>query len=484
MKRILLGISALLVTLSSFAQISWDPIIDVAASGNGNNYPRVVINNNSDAIVSWGSSENLMIARWTGTAFSTPLQVNPGGVTIAEQTWQGPDIASSGTNVYAVYKETPEADAASKIWCVTSTDGGVSFGSPVQVDWNLGADGSRFPTVTTDDSGNPIVAFMRFDTGFTNARYVVGKSADVGATFSVDTIASGWSSGTSEVCDCCPATIVSSSNVVAMMYRDNDSDIRDSWVGFSTDTATSFTSGINVDQQAWNLNSCPSSGPDGVIVGDTLITTFMNGASGQSTVYFNKTSISSPVGTAGTEATGVITGLQQQNYPRISNYGNAVGIVWRQTISGQTEIALRFAENVETGLPSYDTVATDYITNTDIAVGDGQIHIVWQNNIAGTVKYLHGTFGTSVGIDDTESKELDVYPNPSSSVWNVDIAAYKNSDAIQLTDLSGKIILQGTTGDFAENGLIILDNKNLAIGAYSLSISSESVKHTSTLVKN
>jgi hypothetical protein len=77
---------------------------------------------------------------------------------------------------------------------------------------------------------------------------------------------------------------VSEGNTVVMPYRDNDNNIRDTWVGVSNDGGASFTSGMDVDQQDWLIMACPSSGPDAFIIGDNIYSTYMSGASG---IYFS-----------------------------------------------------------------------------------------------------------------------------------------------------------------------------------------------------
>src|SRR5438046_10010120 len=109
---------------------------------------------------------------------------------------------------------------------------------------------------------------------------------------------------------------------------------------------------MGVDQGSWNLLSCPSTGPGGVIIGDTLYTTYMSGASGSSRVYLSKSSLLSMTGSAGTLLTGPIAGLSLQNYPRIAEYGNALAVVWKQNVSRTDQLALRFNNNILNGLPS------------------------------------------------------------------------------------------------------------------------------------
>src|SRR4030095_85814 len=233
---------------SAQCQVTWNSAIDVAPSTSGNHHPRIVTDASGNPLVIWFHADRVMFTRWNGVDFDSPRLLNPPSVTVAGASWMGPDIAAHGDSVYVVYKETPED--LGHVWCVHSYDGGINFSDPVQVDF-IADSLSRFPTVTTDDSGNPIVGFMKFEQGFSNARWAVTRSNDFGNSFLPDVLASGWSSSTSVVCDCCPGSIVNSDNIVAMLYRDNNSNVRDSWAGFSQDAGVSFTAGANIDQHNW-----------------------------------------------------------------------------------------------------------------------------------------------------------------------------------------------------------------------------------------
>jgi hypothetical protein len=63
--------------------------------------------------------------------------------------------------VYVVFKATPEPDT-SVIFISEDRSIQEQHFHPVQVDL-IGDSLSRFPVVTVDDAGNPIVAFMKFD---------------------------------------------------------------------------------------------------------------------------------------------------------------------------------------------------------------------------------------------------------------------------------------------------------------------------------
>lgn len=454
------------ILVSAQSQITWFPTMDVAGSTYDNLHPRITTDAAGNPVIIWGrlSDDAVFLSRWDGYAFTPPLKLNPSWMTVAVQTWMGPDIAAKGDTVYVVMKQTPEDTGP--VYIVTSVDGGATFYDPVQAD-AIADSISRFPTVAANAGGNPIVAFMKFDPGFENPRWVVTQSNDLGNTFSTDVRASGWSGAGAEVCDCCPGTIVSSGNSVAMLYRDNLGNIRDSWAGISTDGANSFTQGLAIDQNNWMIMMCPSSGPDGVIIGDTLYSTFMNGASGMNMNYFSKSSLTSLNGAPGIELTGMIPGLTSQNYPRIASSGKTVAVAWKQHVDGSDQLNLLFTPNIANGFPAvYDTVDLSNITNTDVAVTPGSVHVVWEESSTGNVKYRRGSFSLSSVVEETTEESLSVYPNPATDFIHV-VASMQFIEKIVLTDLPGnEMKVNAQRG----NESFYLDITTLRSGTYLLSV--------------
>ncbi|MBK5284886.1 MAG: T9SS type A sorting domain-containing protein [Bacteroidia bacterium] len=472
---------AIIIALNALAQsgITWTTGLNIATSATGNEHPRIATDAAGNPLVLWGYNERAMFSRWNGTAFTAPVMLNPMTMTIAEASWMGPDIASHGDTVYVVFKKTPEADTASHIFIVRSVNGGASFSLPVRVD-GITDTITRFPTVTTDAIGNPIVGFMKFNISFGNAQWAVATSADFGTTFSQSVLASGWSSSTSTVCDCCPGGVVNSGNTVAMLYRDNNSNIRDSWAGISTDVGNTFTSGINVDQNNWLLMSCPATGPDGVIIGDTLYSVFMNGAFSTRN-YFSKTSISTSTVLANT-LTGSIAGLSSQNYPRIATDGNAVAIVWKQYVSGSDQLPVLFTTNIASGFPAaYDTVDLSNITNADVAISNGNIYVVWQDDNSGTVKYRKGTFTIPTGVEKGKSENLVfAFPNPVADKLHFSHYQFEVGDKIEVKNILGEIVLSNVFSSVLES----LDISGLNRGIYFVKISSGGQLFVAKIVKD
>ena len=461
---------------SAQSGITWSTPMDIAASTFNNDYPCIALDGNGNPLVLWGNSNKAEFSRWNGSSFTTPVSLNPTSLPVYATSWTGPDIASKGDTVYVVYKKTPLDTLP--IYIVRSFDGGITFSSPVQIAF-IADSISWLPTITTDATGNPVVAFMKLNSSFMDSRWVVTKSTDFGNTFSTDVKASGYSSA-GEVCDCCPGSIVSSSNKMAVLYRDNLSNIRDMWSGISMDGGNSFPSGINIDQNNWNINACPASGPDGVIVDDTLYSVFMSGASGKNLVYTNKNSLSNLTSSTGNLITGNFTGLTQQNFPRIANYNSAVAKVWKQVVSGGAQVSLYFTTNIHNGFsPAYDTVAlsiANTITNADVAVGNGEVHVVWQDDGSGTVKYRKGFFSSSAGINsETDVNSISVYPNPSNGKFNLKISQFEDLkiESVEIYNVYGQKVDELMSGRVNElnptqqfNNSITLDLSNQPSGVY------------------
>lgn len=450
------------INLQAQTGINWSVPQIIAPNTFGNQHPRVVTDGLGNPLIIWGdlNTNSCQFSKWNGSSFTLPIRLNPVSLPVFTADWAGPDIASKGDTVYVVYKQTPED--TNHIYLTSSFNAGLSWNPPVQVDF-IADSASRFPAITIDNSRNPIIAFMKFNLGFSNARWVMTRSNDYGQTFTNDILASGWSGGT--VCDCCPGSIISTDNNVAVLYRDNLNNLRDIYAGLSNDGGNSMQSGFAVDQNNWMIMACPSSGPDGVIIGDSLYSVFMSGGNGNIRVYSSKTSLTNPANVIQANLTSVISGLSTQNFPRIANRDTLVATIWKQHVNGSDQLALRLAPNIYNGfLPGFDTVDVANITNTDIAIFGNTLHVVWQDNAAGNVQYRKGTYipvATTLSEIHTEVK-ADVFPNPASDI--VSIRANQNLERVSLFDLSGRCVMDNSyRGMTAEINLARIRNGDYII---------------------
>ncbi|MEO6038865.1 MAG: T9SS type A sorting domain-containing protein [Saprospiraceae bacterium] len=470
----------------AFAQggLTWSAPIDIASADYGNLHPRLSVDGAGNPLVIWGNNSNnkVYFSRWENGGFTLPVALNPATIPVFTASWASPDLAASGDTVYVVYKHTPED--INHIYLVHSYDGGVNFSLPLRVDYTADSV-SRFPAVGTDAAGNPLVAFMKFDPGFENARYVVARSTDLGNSFLPDVPASGFSGG--KVCDCCPATLTTSGQQVALLYRDNLNNLRNNWAGISQDGGKTFPTGIQVDKTNWIINACPSSGPDGVLVGDSLYAVYMSAASGKTLCYFSKSAVSNQQAAVSLPLTGNFPGLALQNFPRIASSDHAVAGAWKQVVNGSGQVALFFTKSISAGLPSnYEIAASGDIENVDLALHQGALYLVWENSQTGTVQFRKGTYPTS-SLADPQPKysPLTLYPNPlADGPLKIQAAGGINSAVLcTIKNSLGETVLQ-KTNRFEAGGLQIEAVSKLASGLYFLQIQSEDVTYAAKFVKH
>lgn len=467
--RIHLILSLLLLCMSASGQsgIRWSETTTVAPSTFGNLHPQIALDRTGDPLIIWGraSDQSVFFAKWNGQAFSEPAKLN-GTLTVATASWMGPHIASYGDTMYVVMKQTPENASSSQVYIVRSEDGGATFSAPVRVD-TISDSLSRFPTVTCDALGNPIVGFMKFNPMLGDSRWVVAKSTDMGRSFTTDVKASGWG-GSEAVCDCCPGSITTRDNLVAMLYRNNANDIRDIWMGVSTDDGTSFSGGCNVDNNNWELPSCPATGPDGVVVGDTLYTVFSSAPEGYNRTFVSRSSIATTQHYQTSLLTEGVSGISQQNYPRIAAFGKSVGIVWKQNVLGIAQLPIWFTSDVSRGFPpTYDTVDLENISNADIALGNETVAVCWEDAATRTVGIRTGTFSlTSTNAESEDTPHaLSVFPNPASDRLVI-ASAMNTPDAVVIVDVYGRPVLSSRVN----SQRIDLDVHDLPAGMYTVRI--------------
>lgn len=373
-----------------FAQtgLNWSDPVSVANVNYGFYRPRIALSANQQPVVMWGKggAATIYASALQPEGFSPPVKVNPDGVDAFVSDWAGPDMATHDSLVYIVYKQQPEETG--NLWLAISTNNGLSFGQQADVD-DAGFV-SRFPAVTVNELGNPLVAFMKFDSGWNNPHWVATYSENGGTTFMPDTPAGGYSGG--EACDCCPGNITANGNKVAVQYRDNLDNLREIWAGFSTDGGETYPQGFRVDDTNWHINQCPSSGPDGFIDNDTLYSVFMSKASGKNLVYFSAVSLNTQTLAYTIPFTAAPTNLQSQNFPRTDHRGLVTATVWEQRLTNGKQILL--AINMGSNYPMnyrLDTLAfstnTSAFENPDLVIADNKIYVVWQDNLSQTIQY-------------------------------------------------------------------------------------------------
>lgn len=437
--------------------------ITVAPSTFDNVRPRIALTNNNSPIIMWGKGSNKKIftARYNGGIFDTPVSQNPGTLQAFVTDWASAEMASSGDTVFVVYKSEPALTGG--IYLTRSLDGGITFSDTVRVD-NIDPDISRFANIAISPGGNPVVTFMKFEPGWFDPQYSVANSTDGGNTFLTDVVATSIAPG--EACDCCPATMAIKDDKQVVLFRNNIGNLRNMWGSLSTDGGQSFTSAGEIDQSNWNLNTCPSSGPMGFIYGDSMVYTWMSGASGSNRVYFGTVNLNNwQVGI--NQMIAPIAG-GSQNMPRIAGNADTLAIVWEQ-ISGMNRIIMMtWSVTGPAGLAiNIDTIASSMVNlvNPDIAFANGVFHISYQDDASGTVLYKTATVTTLTNLNEINAdNSLYIYPNPADN--EIHLKYDGEISELYITDIQGKIVLQFPVRNHNNS----LDISKLITGTYIIHI--------------
>ncbi len=447
-----------LLTILTFTQlkaqplIQWEAEITVAdGSQYGNLRPRATIVGNDTPVVIFGkasTTENLFISRWNGSSFDTPISILPTGTSSYIADWTGPDIDASGNTVIATFKLEPLEGG--HVYSVRSTDGGLTFSDTIRTDNHLNGV-AWMPSMAIDGMGNPVVTYMAHDGVWSNPRYVVVHSMDGGLSYTPEIEAASQVPG--EACDCCPAEIAVNGSKEVLLFRNNESNVRDMYGVLSLDGGSTFSSFANVDSLGWTLNACPSTGADAVFSGENLLTTYASAASGKYRVYISSTlttdsllleermQVPEPE-----PANGI------QNYPRISSAGDTTVMAWSENSGGNYEIFCSLAlpgQDPLTGLTSFkqlsNATSTGIQTNPEIIYKNGIVHLFYQDKSSGNLIYRRGSVIAELGIPEL-SQAVHIAPNPSTTGRFILPA---ESTKIHVTDMSGQAISFSTemTGD-------------------------------------
>lgn len=420
------------ISIISFAQtpaLTWGSAVNVGMGSMHNNiYPRLTLTSNDNPLVVWEDDSPLraLSSRWTGSAFSTPIVVHNSGVTPFVANWAGAEVASSGDTAFVVFTTDPAMTG--NAYAVRSINGGISYSDTVRVD-QLTGQIPRFANVAVMPGGNPVVNFMSID-GMTmgDAEYTVARSINGGASFlpSVTPVNPG------NVCDCCPGSIAISGNKQALLYRNNISNLRDMWASFSMDASVSYPVSAEIDTTTWYIASCPSSGPSGLIIGDSLVYTFMSDATGDSRVYIGTVNINDQQ--IGIHKQIYPVGTSTQNYPIIAGKGDTLGIVWQGYNGGMQDILFAWSVTGAAGIGSViDTITAGSMGNQsrpDVVFNNGAFHVVYSDGTGTQVKYVKGTVSTMLSVDEANNEAtFNLSANSMSGAIEVSLISQQDTKA-------------------------------------------------------
>ena len=414
MKRILL-IFLLSIPTFIFSQLTFSPEIQISDNITGYGRPRMAITANDIPVIIWfkeGGNQSIKISRGNGNGtFTVPIDVvssnfEPTG-------FIGPEIAAKGDTVYIAF--ICGALSNNTIMIKKSFDGGLTFSDTIRVSPKDNNFKYAMPNVAVMEDGNPVVTYMRSSSTWTDWEQMVNVSTDFGLTFPNEVDGSALAPG--EPCDCCKSSVVTFENNVFLIFRNDESNIRNMYISKSTDGGMSFTSVEDLDDIDWIINSCPTSSGYGVVNGDSILIVRRNGGTGVHQLYFSNVDKNTLQKEYYRELSPIGTGLQDM--PAVAGDDNVVGVVWQDARSGNNSCYFTYSttgtNNLGNTFEMSDSTAIGHKTHADIEYSNGVFYFVYRYNSGHSIMY----------------KEFDVSSvNAINTPNNTDKTLFKTTDLL------------------------------------------------------
>jgi hypothetical protein len=447
--------------------VTWsDPIVVNEDTKLGYTRPKIALTKNNVPVVMWGRSPNqeVFVSRLNNGDFGTPVKVTPEGVKAFVQFWAGPGLDANGNQVFVSFKSQPEDEGY--VYTVRSSDGGITFGDTVRVSDNRW---SRFPEVSVSPDGNPAVTFMEFEPDFKEPHYAVARSSDQGVSYGASISATKGAPG--EACDCCPGFILADEERIVVMFRNNDNDLRDIWASVSTDNGKTFNTIEDIDLTNWVIGGCPSTGPEAIIDGDSLVSVWMSGATGSSKINIGTADLKKLDIGINEELTPTLD--RNQNYPKIAGDSTFIAVTWQEIENGNRNIKCIWTTRGASGLVGRKPFQVNVNTfgaqqSPDMIYADGKLHVVWQDLTGRKVMYRQARIDVvgdkSMELDDLE---ISVYPNPVKRGFFIERAQIENKVMhVVLTDVQGSEVVNLSSA----SNKVYLSTEGYSSGLYFLNI--------------
>ena len=326
-------ILTLLVSSNNFSSVQavssgFSAPVNISINQGDSILPQMAVSGN-DVYIIWNDNSTgkygILFTKSTdgGMTFGTPVDI---GKNIGSA--GSPQFAVSGNDVYAVWQA--KTTGKYQIIFAKSTDGGSTFTAPANLSNNTGD--SSYPKIAA--SGNNVYVTWSFTD--TNKDYDVlfSKSNDGGSTFSVPANISN-NLGDSGL----PQMAVSGNNVY-VTWENNDVGNFEVYVAKSTNNGNTFTAPVNLSN-----NPTPSGAPQIVASGNNIYVVWMDKSTGNYDIFVAK---SNNAGVTFGAPVNVSNTPKDSGYPQIAMSGNNVYVVWTETISDKN-YDVYFAKSTDGG---------------------------------------------------------------------------------------------------------------------------------------
>jgi len=383
----------LLLPIFSFGQYLNPSTTYILSSGSTEGYerPRVVITANNSPFVIWSKPSTpkaIKARKWNGTAFDSAFDLV--NADLMPTGFIGPEIAAKGDTVYLIFESVLHNNHV--IYLKRSFDGGLTFSDTIRVSDNSNTHKFAMPNVSVREDGNPVISYMECLPNWTHWKQMVKTSFDFGMSFSLAADVSALAPG--EPCDCCQSTLVTNGDNVYLLFRNDDVNVRNSYIAQSTDEGLTFSTTQDLDDINWILNACPTSSAVGAVLGDSIMVVRRNGGSGINELYksnVNKDDLQKSYFTQVESA-----GSSLQDKAEIATDLNNFVTVWEENRNGNKECFYSVigsdGKSLYNGIIS-DTATFGHKIEPDIAYGgpySGNFSVVYTGSTQHEVHFVYG----------------------------------------------------------------------------------------------
>ncbi|MBT6965970.1 MAG: exo-alpha-sialidase, partial [Flavobacteriales bacterium] len=345
---------------------------------------------------------------WNGTSFDSAVDVV--GSDLMPTGFIGPEIAAKGDTVYLIFESFLHANHV--IYLKKSFDGGLTFSDTIRVSENSNTHKFAMPNVAVREDGNPVISYMECLPNWTDWKQTVRTSFDFGTTFSAAADVSSLAPG--EPCDCCQSTMVTNGNDdVFLLFRNNDTNVRNSYIAKSNDGGITFTDAQDLDDVNWVFNSCPTSSPVGAVNNDSIMVVRRNGGSGVNELYKSNVNMNDLQKSYFTQLDASNAPLQDKaEIASFKNSPNWSVVVWEENRNGVKECFYSIIDdngaNLNAGVIS-DTSIFGHKIEPDISyVYDNNFAIVYTASTQHEVHFVFVELSDVVSINELNSPNRKV----------------------------------------------------------------------------
>src|SRR5262245_18712599 len=289
-------------------------------------YPQLGVRASGDLFLLRLKDRNLWLQTSSdgGDSFDEGLRVNDGGE-VASHAENTPMMVVRSTRGFYVLWTAEDDHDHSALRLATSTNWGRSFGKSIPVDPS-GTASQSFYTLAVGPDGAVYAAWLdgrdRGQGKSGSSALYIARSTNRGQSFEKSVRVA------LNVCPCCrPSIAFTDAKTMHVGWRGViDDDIRDIFVGTSTDGGATFGAPTRVAEDNWRINGCPHSGPSLATMGGKLFAAWRTVTDDRGRVYIASSGDNGSHFSAKVEADA---SLHDANHPQLLALESSVGLVFQ-----------------------------------------------------------------------------------------------------------------------------------------------------------